>query len=96
MPVPPEKRNFFFRGFNRCYQPVENGYTWLIGAMARREFWNLELHGIDFADAEQDGIPGELVQRQPDLRIPIDDKLARLDHALEVKQLAGCFGTGAN
>jgi hydrophobic/amphiphilic exporter-1 (mainly G- bacteria), HAE1 family len=35
MPVPPEKRNFFFRGFNRGYQPVENGYTWLIGAMAR-------------------------------------------------------------
>ena len=35
MPVPPEKRNFFFRGFNRVYQPVENGYAWLIGAMAR-------------------------------------------------------------
>ena len=35
MPVPPEKRNFFFRGFNRGYQPVENGYAWLIGAMAR-------------------------------------------------------------
>jgi HAE1 family hydrophobic/amphiphilic exporter-1 len=36
MPVPPDKRNFFFRGFNRAYAPVENGYTWLIGAMARR------------------------------------------------------------
>jgi HAE1 family hydrophobic/amphiphilic exporter-1 len=36
MPVPPEKRNFFFRGFNRGYQPVENGYAWLIGTMARR------------------------------------------------------------
>ena len=35
MPVPPEKRNFFFRGFNRVYQPVENGYARLIGAMAR-------------------------------------------------------------
>jgi hydrophobic/amphiphilic exporter-1 (mainly G- bacteria), HAE1 family len=35
MPVPPEKRNFFFRGFNRGYQPVENAYTRLIGAMAR-------------------------------------------------------------
>ena len=34
-PVPPEKRNFFFRGFNRVYQPVENGYARLIGAMAR-------------------------------------------------------------
>jgi hydrophobic/amphiphilic exporter-1 (mainly G- bacteria), HAE1 family len=35
MPVPPEKRNFFFRGFNRVYQPIENGYVALIGAMAR-------------------------------------------------------------
>ncbi len=54
----------------------------LVDAMARRAFWNLELHGIDFADAEQDGIPGELVERQPDLRIPIDDKLARFDALL--------------
>ena len=35
MPVPPEQRNFFFRGFNRVYQPVENGYARLIGGMAR-------------------------------------------------------------
>jgi hypothetical protein len=55
----------------------------VVAAMARREFWNLELHGIDFADAEQDGIPGELVERQPDLRIGVADKLARLDHLLD-------------
>jgi hypothetical protein len=54
----------------------------IVAAMARRAFWNLELHGIDFADAEKDGIPGELVERQPDLRIPIDQKLERLDHLL--------------
>ncbi|MEO6777797.1 MAG: polysaccharide deacetylase family protein [Kofleriaceae bacterium] len=54
----------------------------LVDAMASRPLWNLELHGIDFADAEQDGIPGELVERQPDLRIPIADKLARLDELL--------------
>src|SRR5438309_9622071 len=35
-PVPPEQRNFFFRGFNRVYQPVENGYTRLIGLMVSR------------------------------------------------------------
>src|ERR1700744_4033724 len=35
MPVPPEKRNFFFRGFNRVYQPIENGYAKVIGGMAR-------------------------------------------------------------
>lgn len=54
----------------------------LVAAMAGREFWNLELHGIDFADAEKDGIPGELVERQPDLRIAIDAKLARMDELL--------------
>ena len=35
MPVPPAQRNIFFRGFNRVYQPVENGYARLIGHMAR-------------------------------------------------------------
>jgi len=55
----------------------------LVDAMARRRFFNFELHGIDFADAEQDGIPGELVARQPDLRIPIADKLARLGDLLD-------------
>jgi hypothetical protein len=55
----------------------------VLGWMARRAFFNLELHGIDFADADKDGIPGELVERQPDLKIPIDDKLATLDHLLD-------------
>jgi peptidoglycan-N-acetylglucosamine deacetylase len=55
----------------------------LVDAMAKRSFWNLELHGIDFADAEQDGIPGELVDRQPDLRISIADKLARFERLLD-------------
>ena len=61
----------------------------LVHAMARRRFWNFELHGIDFADAERDGIPGELVARQPDLRLPIADKLARLDELLD--QLAASW-----
>jgi hypothetical protein len=55
----------------------------IVSGMARRNFWNFELHGIDFADAEKDGIPGELVERQPDLRVPIDDKLARLSSLLD-------------
>jgi peptidoglycan/xylan/chitin deacetylase (PgdA/CDA1 family) len=55
----------------------------MLGWMSRRAFFNLELHGIDFADAEKDGIPGELVDRQPDLRIPVDDKLATLDRMLD-------------
>jgi hypothetical protein len=55
----------------------------IVSMMSRRTFWNLELHGIDFADAEQDGIPGELVERQPDLRIPIGHKLERLERLLD-------------
>ena len=34
IPVPPEKRNFFFRGFNARLRPVERGYARLIGRMA--------------------------------------------------------------
>jgi peptidoglycan/xylan/chitin deacetylase (PgdA/CDA1 family) len=55
----------------------------LVGAMRRRPFFNLEMHGIDLADADQDGIPGELVARQPDLRRPLADKLAALDAVLD-------------
>jgi peptidoglycan-N-acetylglucosamine deacetylase len=55
----------------------------LVGAMRRRRFFNLELHGIDLADADADGIPGELVARQPDLRRPLADKLAALDAVLD-------------
>jgi hydrophobic/amphiphilic exporter-1 (mainly G- bacteria), HAE1 family len=34
-PVPPEKRNFFFRWFNRMYDPLEARYARLIGRMAK-------------------------------------------------------------
>jgi len=34
-PVPPEQRNFLYRGFNAIYQRMENGYVRLIGAMVR-------------------------------------------------------------
>ena len=34
--VPPEKRNFFYRGFNRVYNPMEAGYAGFIGRMVRR------------------------------------------------------------
>jgi hypothetical protein len=54
----------------------------VLAAMTRRRFFNLELHGIDFVDAEQDGIPGELVERQPDLQVPISEKLERLSAVL--------------
>jgi hypothetical protein len=55
----------------------------IVAWMAGRASFNFELHGIDFADAERDGIPGELVAHQPDLRVPIDTKLARLERVLD-------------
>jgi HAE1 family hydrophobic/amphiphilic exporter-1 len=35
MPVPPERRNFFYRGFNYVYGKLEDFYTAVIGRMAR-------------------------------------------------------------
>ncbi|HWM88663.1 MAG TPA: polysaccharide deacetylase family protein [Kofleriaceae bacterium] len=61
----------------------------LVGAMRGRGFFNLELHGIDLVDAEEDGIPGQLVARQPDLRLPLAHKLAALDAVLD--QVQGSF-----
>lgn len=61
----------------------------LLRAIAREPLFNFELHGIDFIDAEEDGIPGELVDRQPDLRLPVKEKLARLDAIMN--QLARGF-----
>jgi hypothetical protein len=61
--------------------------------MTRRAFFNFELHGIDFCDAEKDGIPGELVARQVDLRLPIADKLARLEQILDAVATSHTFVT---
>jgi HAE1 family hydrophobic/amphiphilic exporter-1 len=33
-PVPPEQRNWFYRGFNNIYNPIERGYARLIGFIA--------------------------------------------------------------
>lgn len=65
----------------------------LVEAMRGRDFFNFELHGIDFADAHQDGIPGELVARQPDLRVPIAEKLLRLEALLDELGRTWTFAT---
>ena len=68
----------------------------MLAAMASREFFNLELHGIDFCDVEKDGIPGELAARQADLRLPIADKLARLSAILDELANQRTFSTLAD
>lgn len=55
----------------------------LLGAMRRRPFFNLELHGIDLIGAEEDGIPAELVARQPDLRVSLTQKQRALEATLD-------------
>jgi hypothetical protein len=60
--------------------------TRILAAMRRRPFFNLELHGIDLIDAEEDGIPGQLVARQPDLRIPLPRKRQTLETILDQVQ----------
>lgn len=54
----------------------------LLHGMTAQPFFNLELHGIDLIDAKQDGIPAELVARQPDLQVPLWQKQAALVEVL--------------
>ena len=53
----------------------QRGYRLARRFLARTSFVNLELHGIDLCDLEADGIDPVLL-KQPDLRVPIADKLA--------------------
>jgi hypothetical protein len=55
----------------------------LLESMRGRRFFNLELHGIDLIGAEEDGIPAELVAKQPDLRVPLVHKLRALEATLD-------------
>ena len=45
-PVPPEKRNAFFRAFNRMYDSTERGYAWLITHMVARSGLMAAVAGI--------------------------------------------------
>lgn len=55
----------------------------VLDGMAARPLFNLELHGIDLADAVADRIPTELAGRQPDLRVPYTTKRAILLESIE-------------
>ncbi|HSS38010.1 MAG TPA: polysaccharide deacetylase family protein [Polyangia bacterium] len=51
----------------------------MTAASLARPLFNLELHGIDLADAEGDGLPAALIARQPDLRKSLAHKLRVFD-----------------
>ncbi len=55
----------------------------LLESMRKRAFFNLELHGIDLIGADEDGIPTELVQKQPDLRVSLQHKQRALEATLD-------------
>ncbi len=61
----------------------------MVGSVLAGGFFNLELHGIDLADAEADGFPKALIAKQPDLRVPLAKKLEALDATLRQAEAAG-------
>ena len=69
-------------GTNLLLAPLSLRRHWLT-SMARREFFNFELHGIDLCGAEEDGLPAELVARQPDLRVGLERKMEALAEVLD-------------
>ncbi|WP_421994923.1 efflux RND transporter permease subunit [Reyranella sp.] len=66
--VPPEKRNFFFRGFNKVYGRIEDGYAWLIGKMTHHALFMVL---IAFALAAAGGWG---IARLPTAFIPNEDQ----------------------
>jgi hypothetical protein len=61
----------------------------LVASALTTPHFNLELHGIDAADAVADGISPALVAHQPDLRVTLTHKLAALDATLTEARAAG-------
>lgn len=67
-PVPPEQRNFFYRGFNAVYDRVERGYSRLIGSLVRHS--NISVISALIVI----GIAGYGLSRVPTGFIPIEDQ----------------------
>ena len=69
-------------GTNLLLFPTPIRAAWL-ESMRARPLFNLELHGIDLCDADEDSIPAELVARQPDLRATLAAKRRALEATLD-------------
>ena len=67
-PVPAEKRNFFYRGFNRVYGGLENAYAGLIGRMTRHSLAMVVLALIAI------GVGAWGIAGLPTAFIPIEDQ----------------------
>src|SRR6476619_3993880 len=66
--VPPEQRNFFYRGFNNVYDRVERGYTRLIGVLCRNATISVAFALVLI------GIGGYGLSRVPTGFLPIEDQ----------------------
>lgn len=67
---------------------LKRGLRWaILAGMRQQPVFNLELHGMDLLDADADGIPEPLRSKQPDLRVPLDRRLAALREV--ISSLAG-------
>jgi peptidoglycan-N-acetylglucosamine deacetylase len=69
-------------GTNLLLFPTALRAAWL-ASMRARPLFNLELHGIDLCDAEADGLPRDLVARQPDLRASLAAKARAFEATLD-------------
>jgi peptidoglycan-N-acetylglucosamine deacetylase len=67
----------------------EAGARVLTKLMRGRSLVNLELHGIDAADAQDDGLEALVVPKQPDMRLRAKQKLQSLRAALEMLRDSG-------
>jgi hydrophobic/amphiphilic exporter-1 (mainly G- bacteria), HAE1 family len=67
-PVPPEQRNWFYRGFNAVYDRVERGYARLIGSLVAHSNVSVLVALILI------GIGGYGLSRVPTGFIPIEDQ----------------------
>jgi HAE1 family hydrophobic/amphiphilic exporter-1 len=67
-PVPPEQRNWFYRGFNRAYDRIERGYAGLIGRMVEHSNLSVIIALVLI------GIGGYGLSRVPTGFIPIEDQ----------------------
>ncbi|MGD8212271.1 MAG: multidrug efflux RND transporter permease subunit, partial [Desulfobacterales bacterium] len=66
--LPPEKKNFFFRGFDKFFQKTGNGYTNLVKTLVRRSAFSLLIAlGII-------GLTGWQFTRLPTGFLPIEDQ----------------------